>query len=171
MAPPRNPAPKPQPNPRPHTFSTSVPAAFLIASASANGAADATLEAATTPAASTAATDMFSIRLDIGFLRFFRAGCPKRCRPTMSFVRRYATEIRHAGLIRQGRLHRSNGGRRLLRNFFSVPQAVDQSSPHQERFRECRILRPSAHLVAIALTLDRVALLHVLLVSNGGSLD
>src|SRR5713101_10134950 len=71
MAPPRNPAPKPQPNPRPHTFSTSVPVAFLIASASANGVADATLEAATTPAASTAATDMFSIRLDIGFLRFF----------------------------------------------------------------------------------------------------
>jgi catechol 2,3-dioxygenase-like lactoylglutathione lyase family enzyme len=29
------------------------------------------LEAATTPAASTAATDMFSIRLDIGFLHFF----------------------------------------------------------------------------------------------------
>src|SRR5260370_41096537 len=73
MAPPRNPAPKPQPNPRPHTFSTSVPVAFLIARASANGAADATLKAATTPAASTAATDMFSIRLDIGFLRFFRA--------------------------------------------------------------------------------------------------
>src|SRR6266478_6221653 len=73
MAPPRNPAPKPQPNPRPHTFSTSVPVAFLIASASANGVADATLEAATTPAASTAATDMFSIRLDIGFLRFFQA--------------------------------------------------------------------------------------------------
>src|SRR5258708_37380082 len=71
MAPPRNPAPKPQPNPLPHTFSTSVPVAFLIASASATGAADATLEAATTPAASTAATDMFSIRLDIGVLRSF----------------------------------------------------------------------------------------------------
>src|SRR5215831_1743281 len=70
MAPPRNPAPKPQPNPLPHTFSTSVPAAFLIASASAKGAADAALEAATTPIASTAATDMFSIRLDIGSLRF-----------------------------------------------------------------------------------------------------
>src|SRR5713101_5877980 len=71
MAPPSNPAPKPQPNPLPHTFSTSVAVAFLIASASASGVADATLEAATTPAASTAATDMFSIRLDIGFLRFF----------------------------------------------------------------------------------------------------
>src|SRR5260370_9956321 len=72
-APPRNPAPKPNTKPRPHTCDTSVPAAFLIASASANGMADATLEAATKPAASTAATDMFSIRLDIGFLRFFRA--------------------------------------------------------------------------------------------------
>src|SRR5262249_34535998 len=72
MAPPRNPAPKPQPNPRPQTFSTSVPVAFLIVSASANGMADVTLEAATKPAASTAATDMFSIRVDIGFLRFFR---------------------------------------------------------------------------------------------------
>src|SRR6266849_1064665 len=70
MAPPSNPAPKPQPNPLPHTFSTSVAVAFLIASASANGVADATLEAAVTPTASTAATDMFSIRLDIGFLRF-----------------------------------------------------------------------------------------------------
>src|SRR5216684_1021297 len=80
MAPPRNPAPKPQPNPRPHTFSTSVPVAFLIASASANGVADATLEAATTPAASTAATDMFSIRLDIGFSVFsgFSIGSPNR---------------------------------------------------------------------------------------------
>src|SRR5262249_17342407 len=73
MAPPRNPAPKPQPNPRPHTLSTSVPFAFLMASASANGIADATLEAATKPAASTATTDMFSIRVDIGFLHFFRA--------------------------------------------------------------------------------------------------
>src|SRR5262249_7535035 len=100
MAPPRNPAPKPQPNPRPHTFSTSVPAAFLIASASANGAADATLEAATTPAASTAATDMFSIRLDIGFLRFSGLRyqyAVKTHRTAISFLRRYATEIRHDG--------------------------------------------------------------------------
>src|SRR6266446_1117345 len=102
MAPPRNPAPKPQPNPRPHTFSTSVPVVFVIASASANGIADATLEAATKPAASTAATDMFSIRVDIGFLRFFRAQTRNLYRPATSFVRKYATEIRRAGLIRQG---------------------------------------------------------------------
>src|SRR5215470_15978908 len=104
MAPPRNPAPKPQPNPLPHTFSTLVPAAFRIASASANGVADATLEAAATPAPSTAATEMLSIRLDIGFLRFFGPQTRNVHRPAMSFVRRYATEIRRAGLIRQGRM-------------------------------------------------------------------
>src|SRR5262245_17475894 len=70
MAPPRKPAPKPQPNPLPHTVTTSVAVAFLIASALANGVAQAALEAAAIPTASTAATDMFSIRLDIGFLRF-----------------------------------------------------------------------------------------------------
>ena len=70
MAPPSNPAPKPQPNPLPHrTACTLVSVVFVIASASANGVADPTLGAATTPAVSMAANDMFSIRLDIGFLR------------------------------------------------------------------------------------------------------
>src|SRR6266849_7829997 len=105
MAPPRNPAPKPQPNPLPHTVTTSVAVAFLIASASAKGVAHAVLEAAAIPAASTAATDMFSIRLDIGFLRFFRASASvyaNRIPAPTSLCGRYATEIRRAGLIRQG---------------------------------------------------------------------
>jgi len=45
---------------------------------------------------------MFSIRVDIGFLRFSRAQTRNLYRPTTSFARKYATEIRHAGLIRQG---------------------------------------------------------------------
>jgi hypothetical protein len=45
-----------------------------MVSASANGAADPTLGVAAKPAPSTAATDTFSIPLDIGFLRVLGLG-------------------------------------------------------------------------------------------------
>src|SRR5579871_1499792 len=96
MAPPTNPGPKPHQNPRPHTGTMSVPAAFLIASASARGIADAIWDAVAAPAASTAATDMFSIRLDISFLPCFAirpTGMAYRDAPSGT-CRRYGTEMR-----------------------------------------------------------------------------
>src|SRR5215475_2365100 len=87
------------------------------------------------------------------------------------FAIRMATNCASAATIRSGSNICPNGRRRLLRNFFRISYAVVDSSEHQERLRQCRILGAAAHLVAVALTLDRIALLHVLLVSNGGSLN
>src|SRR5580693_1380575 len=76
MAPPSNPAPRPQPKPplRHCTVSMALPAAFLIASASATGVADATFEPVARLAATKAAAERVSNRFDIDLLRFLAPG-------------------------------------------------------------------------------------------------
>src|SRR5260370_6464471 len=55
-----------------------------------------------------------------------------------------------------------------LWNLRCISQAVDQSCAHQECLGKHSVVRAAAHLVAVALTLDRIPLLHLLLIGNSG---